>query len=150
MEPANDRDAISDLVHRYSDAVTRRDIAQWSACWSDSATWTWPSRSAVGRDAIVALLHHALDSLDAVVQNVLHGALSSDADGVRGQWYIIEHVRRVSGDAGLLLARYDDTYVCQDGHWLFDRRILVPSYQGPPDLSGTFYPVNLKPEEAPT
>jgi hypothetical protein len=135
------RGAIGDLVHRYSDAVTRRDEVRWSSCWADDASWTLsPDRVAVGRDAIVDMWCRAMASLDGVVQNVLNGAVCVEGPtAARGEWYIFEHLRPVGGEAGMLLAHYDDSYVCQDGRWLFASRTLVPHYKGPPDLSGTFY-----------
>lgn len=138
VEPA---DAIADLVHRYSDAVTRRDTAQWSSCWADDARWVlFADRTASGRDAIVGMFERAISALDVVVQNVLNGRVSVDGATADGQWYIMEHYRRATGETGLLLARYDDTYLDCDGRWLFASRTLVPSYQGPPDLSGRFHP----------
>jgi hypothetical protein len=138
------REDIADLVDRYADGVTRRDVAQWSSCWADDASWAIsPTRVATGRDAIVAMLEQAFAILDGVVQNVLHGTVSIDGAAGRGRWYLIEHMRRVSGETTLLLARYEDTYVERDGCWLFSSRALVPSYQGPPDLSGAFNPTSF-------
>ena len=133
------RDAIADLVHRYADGVTCRDVAQWTGCWAEAACWSLSAeRTAVGLEEIVALLERALATLDGVVQNVLHGAVTVDGSTAAGRWHIIEHFRRVDGETGLLLAHYDDTYVERGGRWQFSSRTLVPSYQGPPDLSGTF------------
>jgi ketosteroid isomerase-like protein len=138
LEP---RDAIAELVHRYSDAVSRRDIEQWTTCWADDASWSIRTdRTARGRDEIVALFHRALATLEGVVQNVLHGAVTVDGGAASGRWHIVEYYRRVGGEAGLLLAYYDDTYVERAGRWQFAGRTLVPSYQGQPDLSGTFKP----------
>ena len=133
------RDAISDLVHRYSDGVTRRDVAQWTSCWADDARWSISAdRTAVGREEIVALLAHALASLEGVVQNVLHGSVTIDGRTAAGRWHIVEYQRRVGGESRLLLAHYDDTYVERQGCWQFASRTLVRSYEGPPDLSGMF------------
>lgn len=134
------REAISDLVHLYSDAVVRRDVTQWSSCWADDASWVLRSdRTAAGRQGIVELWQRAMQSLDGVVQTVLHGTVSLESEtSAHGRWYITEHFRRITGEAGLLLAHYDDDYVHRDGRWLFASRTLVPHYQGPPDLSGSF------------
>lgn len=133
--------AIGELVHRYSDAVTRRDEVQWSNCWAEDASWTLRSdRVMVGRDAIVETWCRAMESLEGVVQNVLNGAVwVGGPAAAQGEWYISEHLRPVTGEAGMLLARYDDTYVLGEGRWLFSSRTLVPQYKGPTDLSGTFY-----------
>src|SRR4051794_36482943 len=138
----NARDEIAELVHRYADAVTRRDIPSWTACWASDATWSLrPDRTAVGLDQIVARLHSALASLEGVVQNVLNGSVRVDGpsgSAASGRWYIQEHLRRVTGEPMLLLAHYDDTYTKQDSRWCFASRTLVMHYQGPPDLSGEF------------
>jgi len=133
------RDDIAELVHRYADAVTTRDLDRWTACWADDAIWTLrPGRPAIGRDDIVALLLSALSTLDGVVQNVLNGEVRIDGDRASGRWHIQEHLRRVTGEPVLFLAHYDDTYTRRDGRWYFASRTLVTHYQGPPDLSGGF------------
>jgi uncharacterized protein (TIGR02246 family) len=135
------RDAIEDLVHAYSDAVVRRDTAQWASTWAADAVWELgKGRRVEGRDAIVALWTGAMDGFVAVVQNVVNGtAVLDDAAGTgNGRWYIIEHFQRVDDNRGILLAYYDDTYVRVDGAWLFASRELVINYGGPPDLSGSF------------
>lgn len=135
----SDRDEIADLVHRYADGVTRRDVEQWATCWDDDATWEIsPARTATGRAGLVAMLEDAFAILDGVVQNVLNGTVTVTGDRGSGRWYLMEHLRRVSGEATLLLFRYEDTYVRRNGSWLFSSRTLIPSYQGPPDLSGVF------------
>jgi hypothetical protein len=141
------RSAIGDLVHRYSDGVTRRDGIQWSSCWAEDASWTLRSdRIAVGRDAIVEMWSRAMATLDGVVQIVLNGAVCVEGPmAARGRWYICEYLRPVAGAPSMLLAHYDDTYLRPDDGWLFASRTLVPHYQGPPDLSGTFHAERNRP-----
>lgn len=134
-------DAIRDLVHRYSDAVVRRDETQWSATWAHDAVWELgKGRRVEGRDNIAALWVSAMDGFTAVIQNVVNGTATLDeatATG-SGRWYIIEHWQRADDSRGILLAYYDDTYVLHDGVWLFASRALVVQYGGPPDLSAAF------------
>lgn len=133
------REAIAALVHRYADAVVRRDEGQWAACWAEDARWYLsPSRSVQGRAAIADLWTKAIGQFAAVVQTVNNGAVDVHGETGIGRWYINEHFRRVNGDVGILLASYDDTYVCVDSAWLFASRALVVQYQGPPDLSAPF------------
>ena len=133
------REAIAGLVHRYADAVVRRDPAQWSACWAEDATWhLGPGRSVAGREAIAELWVKAMGGFAAVVQVVNNGAVRVDGDAAAGRWYINEHFSRANGAAGMLLAYYDDTYTRVAGEWLFASRALVVQYQGPPDLSAPF------------
>lgn len=133
------RDEIATLVHRYADAVVHRDGEQRGSCWAEDARWVLgPGRAVEGREAIVALWHKAMGGFDAVVQHVHNGDVRIDGDRGEGRWYIGEHFRRADGQVGILLAYYDDTYVRVDGTWLFASRMLVPQYQGPPDLSAPF------------
>jgi len=133
------RDAIAELLHTYADAVVRRDGAQWASCWSEHSRWVLGAgREVVGRDAIVDLWHKAMGGFSAVVQHVHNGTVTLDDDRGEGRWYISERFRRTDGEAGMLLAYYDDTYVREDGAWRFASRELVVQYQGPPDLSAEF------------
>jgi ketosteroid isomerase-like protein len=139
-----DRLAISDLVHRYADAVVHRDAAQWGSCWADDARWILDAdRDVTGRAAIVATWTAAMDRFECVVQNVVNGAVRfgpahGDAASATGRWYILEHFQRRDGSAGLLLAYYDDTYLSVGDSWLFASRELVIVYHGAPDLSAEF------------
>lgn len=133
------RDAISELVHHYADAVVRRDAEQWAHCWASDARWVLsPERTVEGRDAIASLWRKAMGGFSAVVQTVHNGAVVVDGATASGRWYINENFRRVDGTPGILLAYYDDTYALIDGAWLFMSRELVRQYQGPPDLSAPF------------
>lgn len=135
------RDQIAALVHRYADAVVRRDPDQWSSTWAVDATWELGrGRKVESRDSILALWNSAMDGFKAVVQNVVNGDADLDeaAGTGSGRWYIIEHWHRADDSRGILLAHYDDRYVRVDGAWLFASRELAVHYSGPPDLSGTF------------
>jgi hypothetical protein len=132
-------DESASLVHRYADAVVRRDEGQWASCWAAGGRWVLgPGMEVVGRDAVVGLWTAAMAGFEAVVQVVHNGDARLEGDRGEGRWYVTEHYRRRDGEVGLLLAAYDDTYVREEGEWRFASRVLVPRYQGPPDLSGTF------------
>jgi hypothetical protein len=135
---AEDQLAVQALVHRYADAVCRNDEAMWAACWAPEGRWDVFSRALHGIDDIVAYFRHAMSRYESVIQLVHNGAVDTAAGVATGTWYISEQARAPGAPGGLLLARYDDEYVCADGSWRFARRTLVPNYVGPPDLSGTF------------
>ena len=134
-----DREAITELVHFYADAVVRRDAEQWGNCWAEDARWILSAdRDVVGREAIVTLWTKAMGGFNAVVQNVYNGAVVVNGEQASGRFYIGEHFQRANGAVGILLAYYDDTFARINGRWLFSSRKLVPQYQGPPDLSAPF------------
>ena len=136
-----DRDDIADLVHRYSDAVCRKDRAQWADTWTDDARWDLgQGRVSTGKADIVDFWQQSVDRLVMVVQMVHNGTVTIDGHTAHGRWYLSEHVSRGNGVFGIILAWYDDTYVREDGNWLFSSRSLGSLYHGPPDLTGEFTP----------
>jgi hypothetical protein len=135
------RVAITDLTHRYADAVVRRDADAWAATWATDAVWELgKGRRVEGREAILGLWNSAMDGFKAVVQNVVNStATLDDAAGTgSGRCYIMEHWWRADDSKGILLAYYDDLYTRVDDEWLFASRELVIQYGGPPDLSAPF------------
>ena len=64
-----------------------------------------------------------------------------DGDNASGHWYLHEYTRDLEGTASTILSRYVDTYVKQDGQWLFKTRAYDFIYNGPSDLSGTYTPL---------
>ena len=136
---ADDKQAIADLVHRYADAVCRRDEDQWVACWSEDAVWSLGGgREAEGRDNILELWRTLMSGFSHALQIVHSGAVDVDGDAAAGRWYIQESLRAVDGSTFLSVAWYDDGYVRTDGTWQFSRRALQGLYRGPADLSGEF------------
>jgi hypothetical protein len=134
------RQPIAELVHRYCDAVVRQDRDQWGATWSEESRWELgPDRIIEGRGPIIAHWVESIARNEVVVHQAGNGGVRGTGEtSAEGRWYITEHLKRRSGELGMLLAWYDDTYVCEDGSWLFASRRLTPIYRGPPDLSGTW------------
>ena len=131
--------AISDLVHRYCDAVVHKNREQWAATWTENAHWDLGmGRVMDGRQAIVDYWVGAVEAFDVVVQLAHNGQATVDGDRGTGRWYISEHMQRRDGSTGLLLAFYDDDYARVDGNWLFDRRAITILYRGPGDLGAPF------------
>ncbi len=142
LDPTDDL-AIRRLVHRYADAVVRRDAAAWASCWAEHSSWDLGrGRSVDSKEQITALWRRAMGGMAAVVQMVHNGAADTtdDPDRATGRWYIDERYRRADGTNGILLAHYDDEYVREpDGEWRFARRALVAHYSGAPDLGAEFH-----------
>jgi SnoaL-like domain len=134
---------IADLVHRYCDAVVRKDREQWAATWAPDAHWSLGSdRVMDGVQAIVEYWVGAVDRFEAVVQLAHNGQATVNGETGSGRWYISEHMQRRDGSTGLLLAHYDDTYTVVEGEWRFASRAITVLYRGPGDLSGEFAAVS--------
>jgi hypothetical protein len=138
-DPA-DIEAIRALVHRYADAVCRRDQDQWAATWADDSVWYLGQAEVAGKTAIVDSWAKAMDRFVRVVHNALNGEVTAAGDAGSGRWYIMEHYHRADRTPGILLAAYDDTYVRTGAGWRFASRRLDVFYSGAPDLSGQFVP----------
>ena len=122
------RDAISDLVHRYADAVNHRDSAAWSATFASDASWRLGSeREAKGRVEILSLWTREMQKFRKVVQTVGSGSVDLDRSGRAGsgRWYFQEHFERKDGTSGFMVAHYDDEYLQVDDRWFFATRSLV-------------------------
>jgi SnoaL-like domain len=133
--------AINDLVHRYCDAVVRKDTEQWAATWAPDASWDLTGgRVTHGRDAIVEMWIAAMTRFDIVIQLAHNGAATTDdkAGTGQGRWYFTESMQVVGGERRIMIGYYNDTYIKVDGEWLFASRALEILYRGPADLSGTF------------
>jgi hypothetical protein len=133
--------AISDLVHRYCDAVARKDREQWSATWAQDAHWDLGGgRITDGREAIVGLWVTALDRFAVVLQLAHSGQAetNNETGAGSGRWYFTENMQLMNGDRAIMVGYYDDTYTKASGEWLFASRKLEVLYRGSPDLSGTF------------
>ena len=103
---------ISDLVHRYCDAVVHKDRHAWASTWAEDSRWDLGvGRLVSGKQAITDYWVSAMERFEMVVQ-LAHNGQATIADDARtgsGRWYISEHLHRVDGSTGLFLAYYDDT-----------------------------------------
>lgn len=132
---------IRDLVARYADAVTRCDLAAWSATWAEDGEWKLLGATHRGRQAVLGRLEELLAGLDFVAQICSGGLIEIDGEVARGRWTVTEHGRFKSGDPVFTLGLYKDDYVKEAGGWCFFRRTFHALYIGPPDMSAKFYPV---------
>lgn len=132
--------AISDLVHRYADAVCRGDHDAWAATWAPDAVWDIGRGEVRGVAAIVEAFATAMGLFASVVQLAANGSASVHGDEGTGRWYMTEYARTPAGHRVFYAGYYDDAYVRLPDGWRFARRKLTWLYQGSPDLTGTFGP----------
>jgi len=127
--------AIRALVHRYSDAVVRRDEAAWAETWAEDGEWHIMGRPTKGRDEVVALWRTLMSGFPFVVQIPGSGVIELAGDQATGRWSMTEHGRGPGGTGMLTLGLYRDSYSRIRGEWRFARRRFDPMYMGPADLS---------------
>ncbi len=126
------------LMARYTDAVMRRDAPAWAATWAEDATWDLLGNPVTGRDNILGLWQTMMQGFEFAALMPSSCLFEVDGDTASGHWYLHEYTRTVEGETTTILSRYLDTYVRQDGQWLYQTREYNFIYNGPADLSGTY------------
>jgi hypothetical protein len=145
MDPEHlaDELAIQNLVHRYADAVVRRDADAWGSTWADDGEWRVLGNAARGREAVVELWLGLMEQLPFVLQQATGGLIDfagDTQDAAKGRWYISEHGFMQNGSGMLNLGVYHDDYIRENGEWRFALRRFDSLYMGKPDLSGSPIP----------
>jgi hypothetical protein len=134
-EEAADRLAIRELVEAYAHCADRRDAAGQMALFTADTHFVvymkakdpTPSQELHSREAL-APVFAALNQYDATTHFVGQSTVVTlAADRATGEAYCLAHHVTVDAEKRrLMLAslRYYDTFVKQDGSWLFAERLL--------------------------
>lgn len=137
MSRLEDDIALRNLMARYVDAVNRYDADAWIATWAENSTWNLLGNPVEGRDNIFALWQQMMASFDFALMIPSTCLFEIDGERASGHWYLHEYSRR-DGAGGVILSRYLDTYVKDNGQWLYQTREYGIIYNGPLDMSGEF------------
>jgi ketosteroid isomerase-like protein len=132
---AADRLAIRELIEAYAHCADRRDANGQMALFTEDthfvvymdARAAEPSYELHARDALAPVfadLNQYAATTHFVGQSTIH---SLAADRATGETYTLAHHLTVGGGARRLMIaalRYADTFVKQNGEWLFAERLL--------------------------
>ena len=141
MHKTEDELALRDLMARYVDAVNRSDAAAWAATWAEDGVWNLLGTPVSGRENILALWQQMMGGFEFAVMMPSSCLFDINGDQATRSWYLHEYTRDLEGNGSTILSRYLDTYVKQDGQWLFQSREYSFIYHGAPDLSGNYTPL---------
>lgn len=117
-----DEQAICRLIDAYSDAVFRRDAADWGACWADDSVWLLMGAEVRGKPAIVGLWEQAMAGFVFVAFFAQPGVIIVDGERATGRVWTHEVLEHPDGSITRPVGRYDDVYLKQDGRWIFAER----------------------------
>lgn len=130
-----DRMAIRALVDAYAYCADRRDAAGQMALFTDNSDFLvyMDSRSAsptqrVRGRAALAPVFDELNTYEATMHFNGQSTVELDGDHATGVTYCLAHHVKVAGSERSLMTaaiRYLDTFVREDGNWLFDQRKLI-------------------------
>lgn len=125
--PAEDRQAIRELIEANADAVVLRDAEAWGQTWADDAEWSLPDYPEIGttfgRTAIVAMWVEAMKAYPGILFQSWPGSIEVEGDLARVRSYTSE-VYDQNGATMRDQGRYNDVCVKQHGHWLFKSRVF--------------------------
>ncbi len=135
------RRAIERLLHRYADAVNRRDADAWIACWSDDPTWTLMGHEVRGREAVLEMWRGAMGGFPFVA-HIVHAPLiePQDAGHARIRCYVQELLALGDGGGQHVFGVYHDTVVAGEAGWRFESRRFDILMRLPLEMSGAEFP----------
>ncbi|MEC7810497.1 MAG: nuclear transport factor 2 family protein [Actinomycetota bacterium] len=131
-------DPIKELLHLYADAVCRQDVDQWINTWSMSGVWDLGHGEPVsGKESLKPFWLSSMSRFETVVHTYSTNIADLDADSGTGSGraYVTEWLKPKEGDSLVLHGFYDDSYVFEEGSWLFSKRVLNRIYMGKADFS---------------
>jgi uncharacterized protein (TIGR02246 family) len=138
MNNSEDETALRSLMARYVDAVNRHDASTWASTWATDGVWNLLGTPVTGRDNILGLWQQMMSGFEFAIMMPSSCLFDVTGDTASGHWYLQEYTRDLEGNASSVLSRYLDTYIKQDGHWLYQSREYSLLYHGAPDLSGAY------------
>jgi ketosteroid isomerase-like protein len=125
--PAEDRQAIRELLETYADAVTRCDAEAWGATWADDAEWSLPDYPEIGttkgKSAIVAMWVEAMKGFPGIMFEAWPGSIEVDGGRATMRSYTSE-VYDQNGATKRDRGVYEDVCIKTGGKWLFASRIF--------------------------
>jgi ketosteroid isomerase-like protein len=130
--------AIRQLHGRYVDAVFRKDVAAFSACWADNAEWFIAGRHFAGRDAIAEGFLALAGYAERVLMMLGMPVLDIGTGTARGRWPVTELIKRADGGHTRTVGVYEDRYVGSGLDWRFAERRWTLHYRGAGDFSDAF------------
>lgn len=123
--------AVRELVARYGDAVSRRNIDDWAATWAEDCVWEFRGAVIEGLDQARAVFQKALDQYEWLYAVGVSGFVEDGPNGPRGTWYVLEFNRERDGTMRQAVGRYHDEYVQVGGVWKFAKRSWTRGYMAP-------------------
>ena len=119
---AEDRLKIRERLDKYSDAVFRRDLDDYLACWTEDCVRSGPGGDCRGKDALRAQWTDIWHTLERMAFFTQVASIAVDGDRATARSYCLEILALRNGDSRRLIGMYDDELVRIGEEWLFSRR----------------------------
>ena len=120
--PAEDRLKIRERIDSYSDAVCRKDLDDYLACWTEDGQRLGDGGECRGIEELRVHWGGIWQALERMAFLTQLGAIEIDGDRARTRSYCREILRFKDGTTRRLVGIYEDELRRVDGTWLFSRR----------------------------
>lgn len=133
VDLATDRDAIRDLLARYTYNGDRGRVAELAACFADDGTIEFPGNSATGPAAIAAALSGGgvrNPALTFVRHHITNPLIEVHGDTATARNYFAVHTDIGPDHSGT----YSDTLLRTPDGWRFAHRLVRIDWQSPQSL----------------
>ncbi|KHK90287.1 YybH family protein [Novosphingobium malaysiense] len=132
--------AVRRLHALYTDAVWRKDVDAFGACFTDDAQWRLSGIVVEGRANIARFMAAAFDKYRRILLTFRSPIVDVVEEGeIVARTYVSERSVLANGQAYGPIGTYYDRFAVVDGALKFSWRLFMSDYIGPPDMSGTFY-----------
>lgn len=120
--PAEDRQLIRERLEIYSDAVTRKDLDAYLACWTEDGRRTGSGGECHGRSELRDHWHGIFATIEQMAFFTQMASLTVRGEHADARSYCLEFVRSRDQPVRRLVGEYVDELVRADGTWLFAAR----------------------------
>lgn len=140
------KDEIRDLALLYSRGVDRKDVALLKTLYAKGATDHHGDKYDGDAEGYIAFLERSLPHIAYSGHHICNHLISVDGDRGDGELYALAYHIYSDGKGGavedLMVVRYIDNYVKEDGRWMFARRVVTFDLQAqrPIPMPETFTP----------
>ena len=133
---------IRQLHARTIDAVWRQDCAAFAGCYAEGGEWKVAGFHVKGRANIEAQLNIFIKPIERVLMTFGDPIVDIANDGeVSSRTFVTETNRYRDGHTASTIGVYYERFIQEDGLWRYAWRHWSLHYLGPPDFTGTLYPV---------
>jgi hypothetical protein len=145
-----DRLAVTDLIHRYSDGITRRDFATVGTLFAPNAVWEAgaPFTMRLEGPAIIATLSEVLAPFEGLMQMAVNSVIELKGDRATARTIIYEMGNLAPGAVSAFgpfkqYGLYEDVMERIGGRWLFVSRFFHTLYREDAPHTGGMFKLQL-------
>lgn len=120
--PAEDRQLIRERLEIYSDAVTRRDLDAYLACWTEDGCRTGSGGECHGKSELRDHWNGIFTAIEQMAFFTQLASMTVHGDRAESRSYCLEFMKLRDQPNRQLIGEYVDELVRVDDNWLFSHR----------------------------